>query len=291
MPPPVSHCENHPARKRSAAGFFRYSGWCLLPALMLAASCGKPDEATDGPAETRSSHSRDTDAGGNDVPGENLRDALQRAAEIENPNERQEALAAIAWRAVADDPELAREALARLPPGASGQRTGLVRHLAMQMAHDDIDAALAWADGLPGERETALARSRIALVVADTDPRRAATMLAESGDAGRERDVAIVQVLQHWTATEPASAADWLAMFPAGNFRKAGMEAVISRWLAADPPAAMGWLSSLDAGELRSEAMTTTAGLLARQPAETREAWLDAADDATRAAMQDASAR
>jgi hypothetical protein len=265
-------------------------GTWLLPILLLPISCEKKtDERTAGPAATRSSQERAGDDPLN-APEVDLRSALLEAVAMENTAARHEAVAALVWRAISEDPKLAPEALGHLPADATEQRTPLVRHLAMQMAHEDPEAAMAWAASLGG-RETAIAQARIALVIADSDPRRAATMLAESGDAGRERDVAIVQVLQHWSASEPNAAADWLAMFPAGNFRKAGMQTVVSRWLAADAPAAMSWLGSLQDPELRSEALATTAGVLASQPAATREAWLDAADEATRAAIQDATVR
>ncbi|HSP41875.1 MAG TPA: hypothetical protein VLO11_03290 [Luteolibacter sp.] len=256
-------------------------------------SCEKAgDEVADGPAASRSSQLRESENDDRqDLPVVDLRTALLEAVAMENTTVRHEAVAALAWRAVSEDLAVAREALGHLPADATKQRTPLVRHLAMQLAHEDPEAALAWAESLGGGRETALAEARIALVIADSDPRRAATMLADSGDAGRERDVAIVQVLQHWSASEPAAAADWLTMFPAGNFRKAGMHAVISRWLAADAPTAMGWLGSLQEPELRGEALATAAGVLASHPAETREAWLDAADAATRAAIQDAGGR
>ena len=256
-------------------------------------SCEKAgDEVADGPAASRSSQLRESENDDRqDLPVVDLRTALLEAVAMENTTVRHEAVAALAWRAVSEDLAVAREALGHLPADATKQRTPLVRHLAMQLAHEDPEAALAWAESLGGGRETALAEARIALVIADSDPRRAATMLADSGDAGRERDVAIVQVLQHWSAREPAAAADWLTMFPAGNFRKAGMHAVISRWLAADAPTAMGWLGSLQEPELRGEALATAAGVLASHPAETREAWLDAADAATRAAIQDAGGR
>jgi len=275
----------HSVRTGPAAWFLRYSGWCFLPVLLISASCDKPREGPNRSASEEPAAEVWEPDDGKDEPLVDLRDALREAAAIENAGSRHAAIAGIAWRAVSGDPELAREALGMLPAQAVEQRVPLIRHLAMQMAHEDTMAALKWADGLGSELETAVAKSRIALVVAENDPRQAATMLAEAGEAGRELDVAIVQVLQQWAAKEPVEAADWLAMFPAGNFRKAGVQAVISRWLVADPPAAMGWLGSLENTDLRSEAIATAAGFMAGQPQKTREAWLQAADEATRAAI------
>jgi hypothetical protein len=208
------------------------------------------------------------------------------AASMEDPAERNKTVAGIAMRVLADDTALAREAFAMLTADAVAERGPLIRHIAMQLAGKDPEAALAWADGLANEQETAAARSRIALVVADADPRKAATILAETDDAGREMKVAIVQVLQHWSASEPSAAADWLAMFPAADFRKAGMQTVMSRWLAADATAAMGWLGSLQNGEIRDEAIKSVAGVLSGQPQEKRAQWLEAADANIRAALE-----
>jgi len=250
-------------------------------------SCRKPrEEADDAPAATRSSsRPRGEDA---PEPAQDPRTALLEAASIENPAERNKAVAAIANRVLAEDPALAREAFNMLTADAVAERGPLIRHIAMQLAGEDPEAALAWADGLANEKETAAARSRIALVVADADPRKAATILAETDDAGREMEVAIVQVLQHWSADEPAAAAEWLAMFPAADFRKAGMQTVMSRWFAADAAAAMAWLGSLEGGEIRDEAIQAAAGVLSGQSQEKRALWLEAADPKVRAALEGA---
>ena len=263
-----------------------------MTALLFATSCGKrtgENDKPDGEAEPtviRSTTSREVETGAS-----SLRDELAAAESLENPSERHRAIAQVAWRAITVEPELAREALVKLPPTAAEHRLPLLRHFAMQMAHEDPDAALAWAEQLGVANETAVARTRIAVVLADSDPRLAATVLAETGDAGRDLDVAIVEVLQHWAGKNAAEAADWIALFPEGNFRAAGMRAVIPRWLGSDPAAAMRWLSALNREELRAEAMNAAASALAGKSQATREAWLESADATTREAIEQAMLR
>jgi hypothetical protein len=212
-----------------------------------------------------------------DSSADALRKAFVRAESLANVGERDKAIAKVAWDAIGTDSELAREALAKITAG-SAEKIPLVQHFAMRMADEDPDAALEWASTLESEREAAAARARIALVVADEDPARAANLLSEYGLANREFDVAVVQVLQHWADKSPPDAAAWVAMFPPGDFRKEGIRAVVTQWTQDNPQAVFSWLGNQSDEEIRKEAGDAIVQRFLAQPQEIRETWLENAD-------------
>lgn len=218
-------------------------------------------------------------------PRPGIRAAFAEARRISNEMERHKALAAVVWEAHEVEPALADEAFSLLETD-SPEKILLQQHFAMRLADQDPQQALAWADALESEREKEAARARIALVVADTDPRRAAEILAESTMENRELDVAIVQVLQHWTAQNPTEAAAWLVVFPPGGFREAGMKTVLGQWARQSPAAAMGWLDSLTDAVVHAEASRALHELYQEQIPETRAEWLENAPPAVRALLE-----
>ena len=206
-----------------------------------------------------------------------LRMILQTADRIQAPAAREKALADVAWSALEVDPELASEAFLKLPAGST-EKIRLIQHYAMRLAELGPDAALEWAATLETEQEISAAHSQIALVVAETDPQRAANLLSESGVFGREFDVAVVQVLQRWAIQSPSDAAAWTIMFPPGPAREAGIKTIATQWLPRDAPAAFGWMAALDGAEVRKEAALALEETLLQQPKDIRDAWLQHAD-------------
>lgn len=254
--------------------FIFLSGLFLLSACERSDKTGHRAEEKAAPEITRS-HRPPREA----VPDkkEELRDGLAKARMTGEPEERDKLLAQVAWNAMELDPDLAREAFESLMI-ETPDRIALIQHYAMRMADADPEKALKWAATLDSEREAAAARVRIALVLADEDPSRAANLLSEHGLANREFEVAVVQVLQRWSNKNPRNAAAWVAVFPPGEFRKAGVETVASGWLGSNPQAAFAWLSSLSDETIRMEAGDAFAKCFLQQTPETRETWLGHAD-------------
>ena len=205
------------------------------------------------------------------------REILEAAYKLESASEREKAIASVAWNAIETDPELAHEAFLKLPPD-SPERMRLVQHYAMTLAESDVDAALAWAEALGSESEIAAAKQHIALAIAETDPRRAAQLVSESAIAGRDLDVAVVQVIQRWAVKSAPEAAAWVAAFPSGAAREAGIRSVAERWLPADAKAAFAWLGGIKDAEIRNEAARAMEGIILQQPENIRNAWLEHAD-------------
>lgn len=258
---------------------FRQCLW-LLVALCLTGceKSARQSRATDekpGPHVTKSSRGP---RGFSDVSAADaLRKTLVRAESLAAAGERDKAIAKVAWDAIETDPGLAREALGKITAD-SVEKIPLIQHFAMRMADEDLDAALEWASTLESEREAAAARARIALVMADTDPARAANLLSEYGLANREFDVAVVQVLQHWADQSPPDAAAWVAMFPPGDFRKEGIRAVVTQWTQDNPQDLFSWLGGQSDEAIRMEAGDAIVQRFLAQPREIREIWLKFAD-------------
>ena len=253
---------------------------CLWLGLCLV-SCDKP-----APPNTRSGETEAAPRIRNDTrpprvdapdPQEELRLALKAASELAVPAARDQAIAEIAWNALETDPDLAREAFQQLPAD-SVEKIRLIRHFAMRLAEQNLDEALTWAATLGTEKEIAAAHGQIALVISNTEPERAAKLLSDSGVAGREFDVSVVQVVQRWAATSPPDAAAWVALFPPGKFRQAGIQTVVSQWATTDAPATLAWMATLQDEALRKETALAMAQALLQQPPEVRDAWLQHAD-------------
>ena len=206
-----------------------------------------------------------------------FRTILEAALKIESPAARERALADLAWNAVETDPKLACEAFLQLP-AESTEKIRLIQHYAMRLAEQSPDEALAWAATVGSEREVSAAIAKIALVLADTDPRRAANLLSETGVASREFDVEVVQVLQRWAAQSPPDAAAWTIMFPPGAAREAGIQVISEQWLRRDAQTAFMWLETLQDDGLRKETLRAMEGVILQQPQEIQNEWLKHAD-------------
>ena len=182
-----------------------------------------------------------------------LREMMKRAVAIQSLQEREQALQEIVWNAIEIDPDLAQEAFLQMTPG-SEEKNQLIQHFAMTLAGENHEAAMQWAAGLKNDQEKALALNSIALVLSENDPAKAAQILSDSGVAGRDLDVAVVQVIQRWADISPTDAATWVQLFDSGEARQAGLKAIISTWIRVDPLGTMNWISSLQRPEIYQDA-------------------------------------
>lgn len=260
----------------------------LAPGLLLVC-CDKPGQSyaheNSAAPKTRVSHSGHTTRQPGPGSLSELRKILKTAAEIESPVAREKAIADVAWNALETAPELACEAFLQLPTG-SVEKIRLIQHYAMRLAEQNPDEALAWAATLGSELEIAAAYSQIALAIAETDPRRAANLLSESGVVSREFDMAVVQVVQRWAAQSPPDAADWVVMFPQGPAREAGIKIIANRWLQADAQAAFSWLANLQDPGIRREAVLGLEEAILQQPSNIRDTWLQHANNGIQSELE-----
>ena len=211
-----------------------------------------------------------------------LREMMKRAVTIQSPQEREQTLQEIVWNAIEIDPDLAQEAFLQMTPG-SEEKNQLIQHFAMTLAGENHEAAMQWASGLKNDQEKALALNSIALVLSENDPAKAAQILSDSGVAGRDLDVAVVQVIQRWADISPTDAATWVQLFDSGEARQAGLKAIISTWIRVDPLGTMNWISSLQRPEIYQDATLGMAETIFGLPKSEQEEMLQIAAPEVRA--------
>lgn len=244
---------------------------------LLLVSCDKPRQvakAPDSPAAAPRSTGTKRPAS-RDLPTsrEKLRASFDAAVEIATPEEKNRALAAAVWDALELEPELAREGLRQMTTG-SEEKNRLIEHFAMRLGEQNVDEAVQWATALESDEEKSLAFGKIALVLSEKEPERAAHLLSDSGIAGREFDVAVVQVVQRWAQESPADALAWVVMFDPGEARSAGLKEAISIWATDDPQAAFSWVTAIQDEAIRGEAAQKTAEAILDQPESLQAQWL-----------------
>ena len=256
-------------------------GWSLVACDRQESPTAEPEEAplADHAPPSRPARIRTV------VEKKEQQESLASVLQIEASEERQKAIAEIAWNALETDPQLAEDALAKLTTD-SEDRLQLIEHFAMTKASEDPDAAMAWARSLESDLEISTALGQIALVIADTDPHRAAQLLSDSGMEGRQFDVAVVQVLERWAEQDPLQATDWVISFPPGDAREAGLSATFSAWADRDTSKALSWMATVESSDLRQEVARAMAEALVLHDAESRETWLTQADPKVRAEIE-----
>ena len=132
------------------------------------------------------------------------------------------ALLSLAYELSRSDPQGAFEKSGALPEGP--ERSRLVEHIVANWAATAPELALdqVRAIGNPSLRNSAL--GSLAIGLAEHDPYTAATLVAESMDAGPAQDRAIAAVVQRWAQQDAAAAGEWVASFPDGPIKENALE-------------------------------------------------------------------
>jgi len=198
-----------------------------------------------------------------------LRDSLNTALDIEDLEARNLALADVARNSLKIAPEFSAEAVKQLAPDSAG-KLAVLHDCAVTLMAQSPEAALAWADTLGSEKDTAAAKAEIAMVLVATDPERAVKLVWPTDTSDSETKAAAAKVLQRWTIGAPANAASWIATMPAGESRSAGIATVASQWVGANPQAALSWIAALENPAERKVATQACAEILVKQPAPLR---------------------
>ncbi len=97
-----------------------------------------------------------------------------------------------------------------------GLQDGSLEHRVQIWTEEKPDEAVAWALGKPSGPDRDRLLARIAQVRAQKNPQEAATLVMDQLPPGQGRDDAIIGVVRHWAALDPAGASKWVAGFPPG---------------------------------------------------------------------------
>lgn len=214
-----------------------------------------------------------------------LQASLEAAKQIESSDAREKAIAEVAWNALELIPEIFVEAIEELPAD-SPEKARLIQTYVIGLIKSSPEEALAWADSLADGETTALAREQVALILAESEPERAINLLPDSAFEDAEIAPASVEVLQLWTKSTPAKAADWAAALPSVEARIAGIKAVMAQWVETDAAAAVTWVLSHTDAVLRQESVDIITELFFSQPQPVRDAILENADMSLRSEIQ-----
>jgi len=228
-----------------------------------------PDASSTPPAVTKTQRAK---AEKTVLSEESLRESLSALEKLPSLEEREAAIASLAWDHAEENRNLALEVMDRLAVNRP-ERERLIEHFAMRFAEQDLDRAIVWARGLKSPEEISIALGRISLVMAATDPSRAAHLISESGMKGRQFDVAVVQIIQRWAAKNPAETAAWVQLFEPSTARTAGIQQTLSLWAKTDGLAAVAWIKSLTDESLRKDATQAMADFILAQPQATQHEW------------------
>jgi hypothetical protein len=227
----------------------------ILSSLLFFSACEKKNESSSsssnseegGPGKptksTRTDRQGSTRAERETAAKSELRAALEAAESEADPAARQKALAQVAWDGIDIDRRIAQQAFDLLTPG-SEEATKLIAHFAMRMADDNPDTALEWARNLEQAEERDDALGRIAAVLADKDPSRAAALATDEVAEGPLRNRAVVQVAQRWAQKDPAKASKWVSSLPEGSGRRGALINVAKTWSNSDATAFANWAST-----------------------------------------------
>lgn len=203
-----------------------------------------------------------------------LQESLKALEKIASLEERERAIASLAWDYAEENLNLALETMDHLTVD-SPERKSLIEHFAMRFAEQDIEHSILWAQNLKSPEEISIALGRVSLVIAATDPSRAAHLISESAMVGRPFDVAVVQIIQRWATKNPAEAAAWVQSFEPSAARTAGIQQTIAQWAEMDRPAAIAWVNGLTDKSLREDAVLAMADFILAQPQKTQDEWAE----------------
>lgn len=236
----------------------------VLTVLFGVVSCDKPPSsaspgAEEGPQKTRVERSSRGIPTGRDQ----LRVAFEAAKSLEFDDKRNQALAKVAWEALETVPDIAAMAIRELPTGSDVKNSLMEAYLRKLIEKEKVEEALMWSESF---RDTASARSILAMVLSEKDPAKAANFLEASSFAAPEVDPAVDQVLRTWVRQNPGDAISWTTELPAGKARTTGLRIALSQWLNSDATAAFSWVSAQSKLAVRQEAVDAIAESLYEVP-------------------------
>ena len=187
------------------------------------------------------------------------------------------ALAGVALAGVARDRRAALGWILQNNPPSADDHT--LRDAFLAWTKSSPDAALAWAFALPAGK----ARDEIMPWslgrLAETDPRRAVTLLATKLSAESQAEAAF-QIAAYWSDHDPAAAAAWAGQLPEGWARLGALGSVAEKWGEADPEAAAQWIGGFPAGPDRDQAVASFSEKIASEEPESGLAWAATIGDA-----------
>ena len=149
--------------------------------------------------------------------------ARETALQIEDPRQRNAAMARVCYQWAEFDP---RGAIEHALAWQLEEVPGLFENLALQWASTDLPAARAWAETQPPSEFRSELVMRIGFALAHNDPEAAARYVVRETAPGPIQTEAAITVLHQWLQRDPDAAAAWANEFPAGPLRERALQEV-----------------------------------------------------------------
>lgn len=211
-----------------------------------------------------------------------MRIALDLAKAVEPAQEKEKAIAQVAWDALDSAPDIAVQAIVELPVG-NPEKEQLIQFYAERLAKRDFDAALAWGRSLTDEHEFQLVRDQVALILQDSDPQGALELFPNSGFATEGMNSSAKQVFRNWMTQNPGNAMAWVVAINSDEVRRNGLDMALNQWIQADSDSALKWVSSQGNRQRHEEVVNAIVKSVSAQPDPLREIFLEHADPILRA--------
>jgi hypothetical protein len=173
-------------------------------------------------------------ANGGRVPEDSYRNAAQAIAEA--------------------DPATAARYVAQVPTAV---RADWIQAVAQAYARTDVEQGVGWLEQVRSEPGYAQGVETLTQRLSQTDPARAARLLATVDGPRRERSNSVPFIASQWALRDPAAAAQWVLGLETHAARARAIPSLMSAWANSDPPAARDWSLRLPAGSERDAALGT----------------------------------
>lgn len=174
--------------------------------------------------------------------------AASWAASLPGTPAKEQALVNIGYEVAGTQPTMALGIVSALVPGPD--RDNLLIHAISQWGSLDAQAANNWVQQISEDSLRQRLQGEIAVSLADKDEAGAGAMAANLAP-GLDQDRAVVEIVQRWAQTAPASAGAWIVAFPDTSLRQTALETLVGIWSVQDNPGAASWVRSLSPGPLR----------------------------------------
>lgn len=144
--------------------------------------------------------------------------AKQWAEQLSDVRERNSALTDVCFQIALTDPQQATQMADQNGLGSLPGAT--LENLVQQWAAKDLTTAEAWINERPDGEEKDKLLSRVAMVLAESSPAKAAQMVVDQIPAGDTQNEAVISVLYQWAKSDLAGARNWVQLFPEGPLRE-----------------------------------------------------------------------
>lgn len=147
--------------------------------------------------------------------------ALAGASALDNPAERDQAIAGVCARISQDNPSAAIRTL--VSQGVADSCPDVLQQLAARWLAVDESEAIEWINLQPEGEIRDLLMKQMAIARSQSDPAGAAQLIANRIPPGPVQDEAALSILRHWAIRDPRAASIWLATFPESEFHRSAV--------------------------------------------------------------------